>query len=147
MLLNCDRECRVGRAVAAPPRRDLPRGRGWAGLFTCPRLDHVRTSRPGGNRCSVWAVTAVDALACVVSRSARGQATCAGAIPVPIGALLWSWRPCNRACAVPAAGGRLVRPGAADPGPCPSPCHCFTTFSDEEIQCRIRFYSLELRRY
>ena len=39
MLLNCDRECRAGRAVAAPPRRRRPRGRGWAGLFTCPMPD------------------------------------------------------------------------------------------------------------
>ena len=28
MLLNCDRECRAGRAEAAPPRRRRPRGRG-----------------------------------------------------------------------------------------------------------------------
>ena len=33
MLLNCDSECRAGRAVAAPPRRRRPRGRGWAGLI------------------------------------------------------------------------------------------------------------------
>ena len=63
MLLNCDRECRAGRAVAAPPRRRRPRGRGWAGLITCPMPDQMRMSMPDGNRCSGWAVTAVDALA------------------------------------------------------------------------------------
>ena len=36
MLLNCDSECRAGRAVAAPPRRLRPRGRGWAGLIRVP---------------------------------------------------------------------------------------------------------------
>ena len=36
MLLNCDRECRAGRAVAAPPGRRRPRGRGWAGLIRVP---------------------------------------------------------------------------------------------------------------
>ena len=34
--------------------------------------------------------------------------------------LLRSWRPRNHAYAVPAAGGRLECPGAADPGP-PAP--------------------------
>ena len=34
--MNCDRECRAGRAVAAPPRRRRPRGRGWAGLIRVP---------------------------------------------------------------------------------------------------------------
>ena len=116
MLLSCDRECRVGWAVAAPPRRRRPRGRGWAGLFTCPMPDQMRMSMPGGNRCSGWAVTAVDALARDVPLSARGRGcravparvaarvprkharakdACAGAIPVPIGAQLWSRRPCN----------------------------------------------------
>ena len=73
MLLNCDRECRAGRAVAAPPRRRRPRGRGWAGLFTCPMPDQMRMSMPDGNRCSGWAVTAVDALARDVPLSARGR--------------------------------------------------------------------------
>ena len=36
MLLKCDRECRAGRAVAAPPRRRRPRGRGLAGLIRVP---------------------------------------------------------------------------------------------------------------
>ena len=35
--------------------------------------DQMRMSMPGGNRCSGWAVTAVDALARDVSRSARGR--------------------------------------------------------------------------
>ena len=73
MLLNCDRECRAGRAVAAPPRRRRPRGRGWAGLITCPMPDQMRMSMPDGNRCSGWAVTAVDALARDVPLSARGR--------------------------------------------------------------------------
>ena len=54
------------------------------------------------------------------ARGSRAQAACAGAIPVPIGALLRSWRPRNHAYAVPAEGGRLECPGAADPGP-PAP--------------------------
>ena len=73
MLLNCDRECRAGRAVAAPPRHRRPRGQGWAGLFTCPMPDQMRISMPDGNRCSGWAVTAVDALARDVPLSARGR--------------------------------------------------------------------------
>ena len=40
MLLNCDRECRAGSAVAASPRRrrpvTRPRGQGRAGLFMVP---------------------------------------------------------------------------------------------------------------
>ena len=35
--------------------------------------DQMRMSMPGGNRCSGWAVTAVDALARDVPLSARGR--------------------------------------------------------------------------
>ena len=68
MLLNCDRECRAGRAVAAPPGRRRPRGRGWAGLIRVPgchfsageqqRLQSVqwlgRGARGGGAHGGAW---------------------------------------------------------------------------------------------
>ena len=68
MLLNCDSECRAGRAVAAPPRRRRPRGRGWAGLIRVPgchfsvgerqRLQSVqwfgRGARGGGAHGGAW---------------------------------------------------------------------------------------------
>ena len=68
MSLNCDRECRAGRAVAAPPRCRRPRGRGWAGLIRVPgchfsageqqRLQSVqwlgRGARGGGAHGVAW---------------------------------------------------------------------------------------------
>ena len=68
MLLNCDRECRAGRAVAAPPGRRRPRGRGWAGLIRVPgchfsageqqRLQSVQwfgcVARGGGAHGGAW---------------------------------------------------------------------------------------------
>ena len=66
-----------------------------------------------------WAVSAGTRRMCRHGGGARGsraQAACAGAIPVPIGALLRSWRPRNHAYAVPAEGGRLDRmPGRRRP--------------------------------